>query len=115
MGNVADCLEQQRGGAFWQAKLWLTQETQARDFNTISVQNVASALGLDGSKALQCVNDDKRTETDTNLGTRLNVSATPSVLVRYGDKDPQFISGFTSGGVPFEVLASVVQAAGAQK
>jgi protein-disulfide isomerase len=115
MGNVADCMEQQRTGAFWQAKLWLMNETETRDFNTVRVQDVASALGLDPNKALQCSNSAKRTDTDTNLGTRLGVQSTPAVLIRYGDNDPQFISGFNRGGAPFEVLAAVVQAAGAQK
>jgi protein-disulfide isomerase len=115
MGNVAECLEEQRAGAFWQAKLWLMNETETRDFNSVRVQDVASALGLDSNKALQCSSTAKRTDTDTNLGTRLGVQSTPAVLIRYGDKDPQFISGFDRGGVPFEVLASVVQSAGAQK
>jgi hypothetical protein len=48
-----------------------------------------------------------------NLGRSLGIVSTPSIMIRVGDQQPQFISDnvrtYNRGGVPYEVLVAVVE------
>lgn len=109
---MAVCLDEQRPGAFWQAKDELFQMASTGNYNGDSGRELARRLNLDYGQALECVRSSKQVATDTALANRLGVSGTPAVMMRLNDGDPTWIQvgdqRLDRGGVPYEVLASVV-------
>jgi protein-disulfide isomerase len=113
IGQIVDCLEQQKTGSFWIAHdLLFEQSMKYNNYDENTAKLVAEKMGLDYPKALACSQTTDRVDTDVKLGERLGVTGTPAVMVRYGKDDPKFITyggqTYNQGGVPFEVLAAVV-------
>jgi protein-disulfide isomerase len=114
IGQIQSCLEEQQTGAFWEAKAILYEIASAGNYDEEVVRVLTERLGLDYEQALECSAANTQVDSDVELGRRLGVQGTPAVLVRYGDNKPEFITfndqTYDSGGVPYEVLAAVVDA-----
>ncbi len=114
--QLAECAAEQQAGAFWPAHdvLFELGRNQGR-FNEQTARTLAERLELDYSEMLNCAEDAAQFDFDVRLGQSLNVQSTPTMMVRYGDSDPQPIilqgQDFSRGGVPYQVLQAVVEAA----
>ena len=114
VGQIEDCIARENPDAFWTSRdqfFRLAQQGRYQDAPRL----VAQELGLNYSDLLSCAQASERTRIDMALGQRVGITGTPAVAIRYGDSEPQFItySGqvYNRGGVPFDVLAAVVNAA----
>jgi protein-disulfide isomerase len=114
--QLAECANEQREGAFWPAHdvLFEMGRTQGR-FNDQTARRLADRLNLNYSNLLACAQNAKQHETDVRLGLSLNIQSTPTLMVRFGNSTPQFISvgpqTYNRGGVPYEILRLVVEGA----
>ncbi len=112
LGELAVCLDEQRTGAFWEAKDTLFNMAASGRYDGNSGRNLTQTLGLDYNRALECTRTSSQVLTDAQLGQTLGVTGTPAVMIRIDDAEPIWISAggqqFSRGGVPFAVLASVV-------
>lgn len=113
-GRVAQCADDQKPGAFWQAYDQFYQLAESGQYSDRMGSIVAERLGLDYSQILNCTSEANQVQTDVAFGRRLGVSGTPAVMIRYGDSDPVFINAngrtYNSGGAPYDVLDQVVKA-----
>ncbi|NWF68701.1 MAG: thioredoxin domain-containing protein [Chloroflexi bacterium] len=117
--NLAECSDAQLSGSFWSAKGLLFQYAAARRIDPATItRTFANDMQLDYGTLVQCVGQADQVQTDALLGRSLGVSGTPAVMVRYGNGAPEWITFngqiYNRGGVPFDVLSAVVQAAQAQ-
>ncbi|GIL12171.1 MAG: hypothetical protein BroJett038_08910 [Chloroflexota bacterium] len=114
MGQIAVCLDNQREGAFWDAKDRFYQMASTGRYDGNSGRVVAQELGLDYNQALACAQSQKQVDTDIALGQRAGVTGTPAVMIRTSSGDLGWIEfggqRWDRGGVPYEVLAAVIQA-----
>jgi protein-disulfide isomerase len=112
--QIAECADDLRPGAFWEAHALLFQIGTATGFDNTTTRLVADELGLNYNDLLQCTTSADQYVTDYALGQSLGIQGTPGVMVRYGDGAPQFIeidgTVYDRGGVPINVLAQVVTA-----
>ena len=111
--KVQECAEQQRPGAYWDAYVLYYDLALMGRFNDDAHRTVARELGLSYSDILQCTETASQVRNDVNFGVANGVAGTPAVMIRIGDGDAQWIvyGGVTynRGGVPFEVLAAVIE------
>jgi protein-disulfide isomerase len=112
-GQIAECMDEQQPGAFWTAYTRFTDLARAGQYAD-APQIVARELNMSYSDLLTCSENAEQVAEDAALAQQVGVSGTPAVAVRYGDGPATFISQqYNRGGVPLEVLRSVVQAANA--
>ncbi len=111
MGQVAECAEEQRPGAFWEVYDMLYVLVDQGLLNGDAGRVVAERLGLSYSEILTCTADSTRVAVDSQLGQTNGVTGTPGVRMRNGNGPLQTISTYSSGSVPYSVLASVVNQA----
>ncbi|HVU14518.1 MAG TPA: thioredoxin domain-containing protein [Phototrophicaceae bacterium] len=114
--QLAECANHQRLGDYWRAYDLLYTYVKAGQYNDQMGPSFAADLNLKYDKLDHCTQTAARqVDRDGDLATRLSVLGTPSVLVRYLDGDPQFITAsgqtYSAGGVPFDVLAQVIDSA----
>jgi len=110
-GQLLECAEQQKAGSFWQGyKLMFDYAASGRYTQDVG-RLYAQDLGLNYSDMLTCTNDANQVQTDITFGQQSGVTGTPAVRVRYNDGSPQPIPGYESGGPPYSVIATVVDAA----
>jgi len=113
-GGIADCLSAYHPGAFWIARERFSQLAEAGQYAD-APRILADELGAPYDDLLSCQAESTRVQMDMALGQQVGVTGTPAILVRYGDSAPEFITQddvvYNRGGVPFEVLAAVVEAA----
>ncbi len=114
VGQIEDCIARENPDAFWTSRdqfFRLAMQGRYQD----APRTVARDLGLNYSSLLTCAQASERTRIDMALGQRVGITGTPAVAIRYGNSDPQFITYggqvYNRGGVPFDVLAAVVNAA----
>ena len=116
-GLVQECANHQRLGMYWQAYEALYSYATVGNYRGDVAQRLADDFGLDYNKLIRCTRSASQVATDTNLANQLGVQGTPGIMVRYGDGDPQFITldgeTFSAGGVPYPILAQVIQTANA--
>jgi protein-disulfide isomerase len=116
IGQLVECFEAQKPGSYWEAKDLLFQTAMRGSYDENTGRVVASQLGVDYIKALSCSNTAKQIDVDIALANSLGIQSTPSVMVRYGDSDPQFIiyndQVFNRGGVPYEAIVAAMLAGG---
>ncbi len=114
-GQLAECAEEQRAGAFWQAHTQLFDYATSGRYTEEMGRILASALNLDYAALLECSSSASQVQTDTEFGRTRGVQGTPAVMVRYGDSDAQFISfggtTYNRSTVPIDVLTNIVQLA----
>lgn len=111
-GQIAVCLEEQKAGSFWLARDLFVQDAPGGNYIPNSAQDVTKKLRLDYAQALACQATQKQVDTDVALGERLGVNGTPAVMLRVGNADPHYLSGYTEGGPPYAVIATVLAAEG---
>lgn len=114
--RLAECASSQREGAFWPAHDVLFEIGRAQSrFNERTARTLADRLELNYSDLLSCAEDAGQVDFDVRLGQGLNVQSTPTMMIRFGDGDPQFISDgvqtYDGGGVPYVVLQAIVTSA----
>jgi protein-disulfide isomerase len=114
--QLAECAAEQQQGGFWPAHdiLFEMGRNQGR-FNEQTARTLAERLNLDYAELLNCAEDARQFEFDVRYGQSLNVQSTPTMMIRYGDGDPQYITwqaqDFSRGGVPYSVLQSIAESA----
>ena len=114
--KLAECASEQVDGGFFAAHDVLFEIGRARGrFNDQTARTIADRLGLNYSQLLDCAQDADQYEFDQNMGINLGVQSTPTIMVRYGSSDPQFITigsqTYNRGPVPANVLEAVIAAA----
>ncbi len=88
-GKLAECADTLRPGSFWHAHDVLFDIASARAFSDQSSRTFAESMGLAYADLLECTADAKQADIDTQLGTQLGVTGTPTIMVRYGSSMPQ--------------------------
>jgi protein-disulfide isomerase len=118
-GQIAECAEEQRPGAFWEAYNLLYDLARTGQYNQELGQRVANALNLSYAELLNCSTTATQVDTDVAFGRALGVSGTPAVRVRYGDNPAQLIvingQPIEGGGATTEQLLAMMAAAQAQQ
>jgi protein-disulfide isomerase len=114
-GQIAECADQQRPGAFWEAYVLLYQMARTGQYNQDLGQKVATQLDLNYAEILNCSTTAQQVSTDVAYGRARSVSGTPAVMVRFGDGVAQYITingqTYDRGSVPLDVLGQVVASA----
>jgi len=116
-GGIAECLSDYQADGFWVARERFSQLAQQGVYQD-APRTIASELNIPYSELLTCQQNSNRVRVDMALGQQLGIQGTPAVGVRYDDAAaPQFITYggqvYNRGGVPFEILAAVADAANA--
>lgn len=107
--QLAECAEEQRPGAYWQAYV-LLYDYGSRGFGTYNesmARPFAEALDLDLSQLLSCVPTAQQVDNDASLAQQTGSNATPTVLFRLNNSQPQPLPA----GRQIEDLARLVEAA----
>lgn len=108
--KLAECANELEPGSFWEAHDLLFEIASSSNFTDSSPRTFADRIGLSYAQLLECTADANQVNADTQLGTSLGVTGTPTIMVRYGNSTPQ-LSQF--GQRPaFEELALLVETAG---
>ncbi len=109
-GQLAECAEAQRSGAFWEAKdyLYETAERQA-GLGSLTVESFAAALDLDADLLVACQSDADQVNVDEALAASEGVRATPTVLLRYAGDDT--LTPIDGGDRSLDALRALVEAA----
>lgn len=114
-GGVAACMDEQKPGAFFDAGELFSHKAAQGNYGQNTGREVANEIGVNYEKALVCSNDNTQVQTDVALGSTLGVSGTPAVAIRYQDGVLKWITydgqTYDRGGIPYNVLAAVVNAA----
>ncbi len=117
VGRLMDCANDQQPGAYWASYELMYGWAIPGNYTGNVPQLLADELKIDYDKMMTCANDARQVDADMAFADANGISGTPAILVRYGDGDPQpaVLDGVTydRGGVPFEVLAQVIEAANA--
>ncbi len=113
--QLAECVNQQRDGAFWLAHDVLFELGSRARFNDTTARTLADRLGVNYGELLTCAGSATQYQTDIRMGQSLGIQSTPSIMVRFGDSAPQFIRAgetvFNRGPVAYDLLQQVVLAA----
>lgn len=88
-GKLAECADSLRPGSFWHAHDALFEIASARAFSDQSSRTFADSMGLAYADLLECTADATQVDIDSQLGTQLGVTGTPTIMVRYGNGMPQ--------------------------
>lgn len=113
--RLAECADDIQPGAFWRANdvLYELGSTTSQYFAEDAGRILAQRLGISYSEMLTCSADADQINIDMEFGRQNGVEGTPAVMVRYNDGPAEWISyngrTYSQGGVPYEVLASVVE------
>lgn len=106
--QLAECADKLEPGSFWKAYDVLYDMGSRGRFTLASGQDFANRMGLNYAELLNCKDSARQVRTDQMFGTRLEVSGTPTLLIRYGDDEPTVIGGTN---VTFEEIRDLVQQA----
>jgi len=114
-GQIADCAEEQRPGAFWELQPILYELATTGRYTEDLGREVANRLGLDYSQLLSCSSSSTRVTDDVTFGRNGGVQGTPAVMVRNNDGEATFITyngtTYNRSEVPLSVLVGVVDLA----
>lgn len=109
--HLAECAENQRPGAFWQAyELFYSYAVTGR-YNERMTAPFAQDMGLDQNQLIACIPQATQLNTDFAYAQRLGVSATPTLFYRYGNTPPQVLQGRTIEEISrlVEIAATIPQ------
>lgn len=108
---VAECAAEQSASGFWPVHEALFDIANTNGIGDDVGRIIADRFDLDYAGLLECTQEADQFEIDRQYASSLGVGATPSIRVRYGDGEAEVIDAFTAGGVPYDVLAQVVEEA----
>ena len=110
--KLAECADTLRPGSFWQAHDVMFDIASAGRYNDRSSRSFAERMELSYTELLECAQDARQINVDTQLADQLGITGTPTVYVRYSGGPPQ-PSPFGFGKQPtFEQLSQLIDAAG---
>ena len=113
--QALECAEHQLPGTFWQSYELLYGYATSGEYDETIAQMVSEEYELNYDKLLTCLEYAQQVLRDVALGQDSGVTGTPAVMVRLGDSAPEFITLdgviYNRGGVSFDVLAQVIEAA----
>ncbi len=89
--KFAECADTLRPGSFWSAHDALFEIASSQRFNSQAARVFAERMELSYSDLLDCADTATQVQTDMTLANRLGVTGTPTVMVRYGNGEPQRI------------------------
>jgi len=111
--QLAECTDTIKPGTFWQAHDILFELGSRGRFNETTARTLAERVDVNYSELLGCAQDAEQFTKDVQFGSSMGVQSTPTIMVRKGNTDPQFIrSGgqtWDRGPVPYELLVAVVE------
>jgi len=111
--QLAECADTLRPGGFWEAQDILFELGSRGAFNNQTSQTLANRMGLNHGELVGCAGNAEQVFTDQQFGTQMGIQSTPSVMIRIGDSEPQFISlgneTFSRGPVPYGVIQAVME------
>ncbi len=91
--QLTECSEQIEPGTFWKARETLFEIARSERFDGDSARRFADEMGLSYASLLECTDSAGQIQVDTALAQELGVNATPTIMVRYGDGQPQSLPG----------------------
>ncbi len=94
--------------AYWIAKDILFDVAINDTFDAVTL---STQLGFDVNELLTCAPNATAHSINTEIAATTDVSGTPGVRVRYGGGDLEIVPGFATGGIPYDVLAEIIEAA----
>ncbi len=114
VGQLLECAEEQKAGTFWQSYEVMYANANVGSYKVDIGKLLAKRFDLDYDDLIDCANNDAtQIDKDIAYGEMLGVGGTPAVLVSEGNEAPHFITAggrvYNAGGVPFEVLAAVIE------
>ena len=83
-GQLAECAETLRPGAFWNAHDALYEIASARSFSDASSRTFADMMDMSYTELLECTQDASQIDKDIQLANQYQVTGTPTVFARYG-------------------------------
>lgn len=112
--QLAECADTLRPGSFWEAVDELFILASSERFGAATARKFAERMGMSYTELLTCTDTANQVQVDTQFGGQLGVSATPTILVRYGNSQPTRISlgGQPLQGSPnYDTLALLIETA----
>lgn len=106
--QLAECAAEQIDNGFWLAHDELFNIASSSRFDEGGSRELAKRLNLNYASLLECSRNADQVQADTIVGQVAGVTGTPAIRVRYGDGNPQVVSGYERGGPPIEVLRGIV-------
>lgn len=115
LGRLAQCADELMPGSFWEVSEFLYDTGATSQYTETAGRTIAERLNLNYGALLNCAEDANQVAVDTEVGSDVGVTSTPSIAVRYGAGPMQWISfegiDFSPGAVIYEMLAAVTLAA----
>jgi protein-disulfide isomerase len=119
IGSMVSCMEDQDAGVFWPLHDELYARAELGEYDGDVMKEVAKQFHLNYADALTCMGQQGKplqAETDTQLASKLAVTGTPGIRVRYkghNDEKAQYlvVDGqlHDKGGPPLNVLEQAVE------
>lgn len=110
--KLAECADTLRPGSFWQAHDVMFDIARAGRYNDSSSRSFAEQMELSYTELLECAQDARQVNIDTQLADQLGITGTPTVYIRYSGGAPQ-PSPYGFGKQPtFEQLSTLIEGAG---
>ncbi|MCY4525993.1 MAG: thioredoxin domain-containing protein [Anaerolineaceae bacterium] len=118
VASLVECSEEQLPGSFWHAHD-LMFELVSAGFHGLTHFTFASRAGLNYEELGVCVNESaNQVVVDSELAQELGVASTPTLMLRYGDGDMEFVTdqngNRAQGGLPYFILENIVREANAE-
>jgi protein-disulfide isomerase len=114
---TSECAETVAPGSYWHSYGTLYDMAAAQNYSVFLPLALVVALDADPEAVLQCIETQETAQVlvDIALGQSLGVTGTPAVAIRDSEGTLQWIEyegqTFEQGGVAYEVLAAVIEAA----
>lgn len=110
--QLVECAAESGEVTFWEAHDVMFAITSSQRFGPQGARTFAERVDIPYAQLLDCQSSANQVEVDSRLADRVGASGTPTVMVRYGNSEPQMTP---AGQQPsFEALALIVSGAFAQ-
>lgn len=112
LAQLAECAGDLQPGSFWDTHNVIFEYARAGRYEEVG-RVIADRIDISYSDLLQCTSTARQYITDTNVAASVGVQGTPAVMIRVGDGELSWmnIGGqvLNRGGIPYEILQSVMQ------
>lgn len=109
--RLSECAEIQRPGAYWEAHEVFYEFGARGPYNQDMARPFAQRLNLSLTELLECSRTATQIQKDQAFAQRYGISATPGLLIRFGNTEPRPLPG----GRGIDDLAVIVEAAQMQQ